>query len=368
MNFDMIRSQVGRYETNADTSPVAAQLQTLIAKHGLEIFRDTELLNQEIRGSQLSKTIKAQLALIFSSSTLPDFILNSKSDLNLVDMDNALHNVVGSTGLSYKVALALIADVFFACGLSFAIEYGPQLRDSSIEYKLHALMPSTMVETETQTAERLIAAYNNLIGMNLEEEDDKTIKKAASEAVSAIHKLCEAGVSKGFYMLGRCYLYGDCGTKPDFQKALELMKIASDHGIPEATAALGDIFFEPASLFAIDYTLAHHFYTRPGAMAMGKDRQRALQEIYKQHSANKTTIVFAGIVFLLTIAFLVFFHEGIFSGASRLAIGIVLTVVSGIAYAASIWYNIIKPFNGLRWIVAVQYFIWALYAFILVLA
>lgn len=368
MNFDIIRSQVGRYETDAAASPVAAQLQTLIARHGLEIFRDTELLNQALSGSQLSKTIKAQLALIFSSSTLLDFILNSKSDLNLVDVDNALHNVVGSTGLSYKAALVLLTDVLYACGLSFAVEYGPQLRDSSVEYRLHALMPSQMVETETRTAEGLIAAYNNLIGMNQEKEDEETIRRAASEAVSALHKLCEAGVPEGFYMLGRCYLYGDCGTKPDFQKALELMQIASDHGSTEAAAALGDVFYESSSRFIRDYTLAHHFYTRPGAMAMGKDRQRALQEIYKQHAANKTTIVFAGLIFLSTIAFLVFFHEGIFSGASRLAVGIVLTVVSGIAYAAGIWYNILKPFNSLRWLVAVQYFIWALYALILVLA
>jgi hypothetical protein len=386
MNFDTISSQVGKYETNAEASPVSAQLQTLIAKHGLDVFKDIKLLNQEIGELQLSETLKSQLTLIFSSSTLPDFILNSKSDLNMVDVDNAIHNVVTSTGLVYKVALSLIADVFYACGLKFAIEYGPQLCGSTIEYKIHAMMSSKLAKTEIKNAERLIATYSNLVGKDKKKKDDEDVKKAAAEAVRAICKLCDAGVPIGFYMLGRCYLYGDCGTEPDSQKALEIMKIAAEHGVTEAAAALGDIYYEPLKVVCTtnypdnytpeylhnlplrDYTLAHHYYTRPGAMAMGKDRQRALHDIYKQYSANKTTLVFSGIVLVLTIAFLVFFQQGIFSKANRLAVGILFTVISGLAYAVSIWYNTRKPFNGIRWIVAVQYFIWALYAFVLLLA
>jgi hypothetical protein len=385
MNFDAIRGKVGQYETNAEASPVSAQLRAVMAKHGPEVFRDTALLNREIAASPLSGTLKAQLALVFSSSTLPDFVLNAKSDLNMVDVDNAIHSVVASTGLSYKVALALVADVFFACGLNFAIEYGPQLRDGALVYALHALMPSGMADAEIKTAERLVAAHKALVGKGTETKDEEAVQKAAGEAVSAIRKLCNAGVPQGFYLLGRCHLYGDCGTEPDVQKALELLKIAADHGVAAAAAALGDIYYEPSGLSAVngpdkdappspaawllrDYTLAHHYYTRPGAMAMGTDRQRALRDIYRQHAANRTTLVFSGVVLALMIAFLALFHRGIFSGASRLAVGVVFTALSGLAYLGGILHNVRKPYNGLRWIVPAQYFIWSLYAFVLVLA
>jgi hypothetical protein len=368
MNFETIRSQVGEYETEADASDVSNQLKALIAKYGYDIFRNSELLVEEIKGLNLSSTIKAQLALIFSCSTLRHYIYNSKSDLNMVDVDNAVHNVVNTTGLTYKVAISLIADIFYACGLSFAIEYGPQLINNSVEYKLHALMPSAMAETEIKKATELHKACENVS----EKDDDLSdsavdAAETAESAVKTINGLCAAGISEGFYLLGRCYLYGECGTDIDSKRAMKLMKIAAEQGEPKAAAILGDLYYQADDPVERDYTLAHHFYTKPGTLAIGKDRRTALQDIYKQHSANKTTLVFSGVMLALTVAFLVFFHEGIFSGANRLVVGIILTVISAAAYACAIYQNRRKSFNGIRWSVAVQYFVWALYAFILVM-
>ncbi|GFH42502.1 hypothetical protein Hs30E_10530 [Lactococcus hodotermopsidis] len=367
MNFETIRSKVGKYETKADASVVATQLQSLIAKKGFDVFKNIELLTEEIKSLKLSPTTKAQLSLVFSCSTLPDFILNSKSDLNMVDVDNAVHSVVSSTELSYKCAIALIADVFYACGLSFAIENGPQLVNGSIEYKLHALMPSVMAEAETKKAIELHKAYESAYG----EKKDKLPEAAgiaAEKAVEVIKSLCVAGISEGFYLLGRCYLYGECGTDIDRTKAMELMKTAAEQGNTRAAVLLGDLFYQSDDPLVRDYTLAHHYYTRPGTLAMGKKQQTSLQDIYKQYSANKTTLVFSGVILALMITFMVFFHTGIFTGSSRLAIGIILIVISIAAYALAIINNRNKRFNGIRWFVAVQYFVWALYAFILVLA
>jgi len=364
MNFETIRSQIGRYETKSDASIVAVQMQSLIAKNGFDVFKNIELLNEEIKELQLSSTIKAQLSLIFSCSTLPDFILNSKSDLNMVDIDNAVHSVVNSTGLSYKCVIMLIADVFYACGLNFAIEYGPHLAKNNVENRLHALMPSAMVEKEVKNTKLLIAEYAKMVG----KDQDESTKKAATDAVLAIRKLCDAGIAEGFFLLGKCYLYGDCGTEIDKPHAFELMKTAAYKGIPEAAAILGDIHYNSDDPLMRDYTLAHHYYTRPGAMALGATRRSSLQDIYKQCSANKTTLVFSGIIFALMIAFLTYFNTGLFSESSRLGIGIFFTVISAAVYGMSILYNRVKGFNGIRWVVAVQYFIWALYAFILILA
>lgn len=413
MNFESIRSQVGAYKTNENESVTSAQLQKIIAAHTFEIFKDTDRLAAEINNLQVSKTIKAQLVLILSCSALTDFILNSKSDLNLVDVDNVVHNVVQTTGLSYQCALRLITDVFYACGLNFAVEYGPVLSDSSksVEYRLRAMMPSEMAEAEIASVEVLISVYNSLAGKDEDlkdgkndqvytyedyaelidqaEEIDKTDKiekidkidrnnennedvltaqDAANKAVSAIYKLCYAGIAKGFYLLGRCYLYGDCGTRTDNAKAVEYMSVAAKQGVPEAAAALGDIYYFSENPAIRNYTLSHHYYTRPGATALNKKRRNALKDIYMQHSANKTTLVFSGLVIALMAAFLIFFNKGIFSDSSRFIIGVIATVLSGLLYVVSIYLHVRLKYNGLRWVIAAQYFIWAVYAFILVLA
>ena len=368
MNFDYIPNRVGTYET-ADNSAVAAGVQSIIAEHRLEIFKDPERLVEEINGLSLSKAVKAQLTLIVLCSTLSDFVLNSKDDLNLVDVDNAIHNIVQSTGLSHQVVIRLVADVFYGCGfLDFAMEYGPQITDGNLEYKQHILLSSEAADVEIAHAESLVADYRRHAGKSGITKNSDAAQEAAGDAVAALHKLCSAGIAKGFYLLGRCYLYGDCGTDIDTSKGSQLMQVAAKQGIAEAAAEIGDFYYQTEDPTARDYTLAHYYYTRPGAIAMGKERQRALQDIYKQHTANKTTLVFTGVLLAMMVAFLTFFHTGIFSGSSRLVIGIIMTVVSGLAYGCSILYYHLKEYNGLRWAIAVQYFIWAIYAFILVLA
>lgn len=367
MDFKTISSKIVKYETKAEASALVRQLQVLIAKKGVDIFKNAELLAEEIKTMKLTTTIKAQLLLVFSCSNLSDFILNSKSDLNMVDVDNAVHSVVNSTGLSYKCAITIVADVFFACGLNFAIECGPQLINNSVEYNLRALMPSALVDVETRKATELHKIYESTFGKN-KDRTSEAAGIAAKKAVDAIRRLCDAGITEGFYLLGRCYLYGECGTAIDETKAMELIKIAADQGDTRAAVILGDLYYRSDDMIVRNYTLAHHYYTKPGTLAMGKNQQEALQDIYKQHSANKTTLVFSGVTLALMIVFLVFFHNGIFSGSSRLAIGLILTLVSAAAYTLAIINNRIKSFDSIRWSVAIQYFVWSLYAFILVLA
>ena len=363
MNFETLRNKVRIYETKAESSVVASELKELVAKNGLEIFRDPEKLGELLEATKLSAVVKAQLRLIFSCSTLPDFILNTKSDLNMVDMDNAVHGVVVTTGLSYKCAIKLIVDIFYGCGLDFPVEYGPQLVNHAVEYKLHAIMPSATAEEEVV---KMLTAYDKYERAADKELEDS--KSAATEAVKIMRQLCEAGMPEGFYYLGRCHLYGECGTAVDKVKGMEYMKIAADRGNAAAAAILGDIYYEAKEPLRRSYTLAHHYYTRPGALAVKKERRAALEDIYAQQRANKTTFVFSGLLLALSIVFLIFFHTGIFSGAGRLAVGIVCTALSAVLYGLTVIYHIMHRFNGIRWLTAAQYFLWALYVFVLVLS
>jgi len=368
MDFKAAFSKIEKYKSGEVMSPVAAQLHVMIAKNGLDVFIDNDVLRGEIDSLSISRTAKAQLVLIFSCSTLSDYVRNSKSDLNMVDVNNAIHSVVSSTGLSYKCVIELVADVFYACGLDFSVEYGPQLIDDSTEYGLHAVMPSKLAEDEVNKARALRQKYESQYGEGFDKKDASDAGEAARKAVEAMRKLCNAGVPEGFYMLGLCYLYGECGTASDLNKGLKFMQLAAEQGIVEAAAILGDYYYDSEDPLTRDYTLAHYYYTRPGAMAMGRERQLALQDIYKQHNANKLTFVFSGVVLALMIIFLTYFHAGVFSGSSRLVLGIILVAISAALLALVALFYRAKRFNGIRWLVAAQYFVWALYAFLLVLA
>jgi hypothetical protein len=382
MNFDAFLKQIKTYPTKIGISPVAREMKKLINRKGIEIFKSEELLSTEINTLKLSKTSRAQLNLIFSSSTLSNYIQNTKSDMNMLDVDNMIHNVVDTTGLSYKVVLTLVSDILYACGVSFSIEYGPEIVDDKIEHKIHAMMPSMLMDKELLKTEKLIEEYTKVSVMEPLEKDK--MEQAAAKAIQSITNLCHAGVPKAFYWLGRCYWFGECGTIRDPQKAISYIEIAAQRGIVEAAALLGDIYYNPNSgnyknaieetnkintqLIFRDYSLAHYYYTRPGSLAMGKERQRNLKDILNQYSANRITLFFAGIMFVSMIVFLVNFHSGILNGNSRLVLGIIFVIFTGAIWGLGTWVHMIKPYNGIRGIVATQYFVWALYAFFLVMA
>lgn len=368
MNFATISSQVGHYATRVEASILAAQMKQLIDRNGYDVFESIDTLNAEIMKLDLSTTLKAQLVLVFSSSTLADFILNSKSDLDLVDINNAIHNVVSSTGLSYNRAIEIVTDVFYACGLDFPVEYGPQMDNNTIEYKLHAFIPNELADAEASKTRQILSSYIDEYENMHDRKMSAEAKAAAEGVIESIKKLCTAGNTSGFYMLGVCYLYGIGGTARDYRKALSFLKMAAKQGDSAAAALLGDIYYQSPSSSVRDNSLAHYYYTMPGALALSEKRQHALQDIYRQLNANRVTLVFSGILLVMMIFFIHYFHTGIFSGSGKLVLGIILTVLSGIIYALTILFNRIKRFNGIRWVIAVQYFTWSLYAFLLVLA
>lgn len=369
MNLDFIFNQIKQYQTLETDTSLSAQLKKIISANGLDIFKDIDRLCEEIQKMSVSKTLKAQLVLLFSCSNVANYVLNSKSDLNMVDVDNVVQSVIRTTGLNYDTAIKLIVDIFYACGMQYSVELGPQLVDNSVEYRLHAIIPSDKVEIEVKEATDLYEAFKSRFGKSsAEDKDDAAIQYEANRVIEAINTLCSAGISDGFYLLGRCYLYGDCNTAVDKEKAMQLMKIAADHGNSKAAACLGDLYYESDDVLKRSYTTAHYYYTRPGSVALGSKQQTALQDIYKQEKANRSTLVFSGIIFALMIAFVSIFHRGIFTGSNRVAVGVIMLVLSFAAIAGAVVYYIKNRYNGIRWLNAVQFFLWAFYAFILVLA
>ena len=162
------------------------------------------------------------------------------------------------------------------------------------------------------------------------------------------------------------HLYGYFGAEKDEKKAYSYLQIATEQGDPDASNLMGDLLANRESFLA-DYTLAHYYFTKPGAVALRETDRETVKMIYRQNLLNKANLIFGGVFLAVTIVFLSIFNKGMFSGSSRLVIGIVDTVLSLIVYGFGILAYRRKKYNNNRWIVAAMYFIWAVYAFILVL-
>ena len=241
------------------------------------------------------------------------------------------------------------------------------MTDDTIEYNLHAVMPEDMAEEKVRSVTERFNSFNSKYAFSDAASLSEEGREEAGLIIRDIKSLCNAGVSEGFYLLGRCYLEGRCGTDRDPAKAEQLMRAASEQGNIKANAALGDIYFGTENYGIRDYTLAHHFYTKPGTLAAGEEQQQALAEIYRQGDANRTSLIFSVIAVILTAVFVGIFHKGIFSEKSTLIWGIILTVLSAAASAFVFIYHKNRKYNGIRWITALQYLLWLIYALILVL-
>ncbi|MCL1873372.1 MAG: hypothetical protein FWF85_04560 [Clostridiales bacterium] len=361
MDFKKVWDNLAYRPVTYTAGALGNELKQIVAENGVGIFQNTLQLASALDQAKIEITPKQQLLLLAASSHIGDFLVNAKAGLNLVDIDNALHDAVVSTGLTYKTALKLITDIFYACGLDFAVEYGFVLEKDGAGQTLHAIMPRELAEAELERIRQLADSYRSA---------DNEIKKkeAAKEAVLRICQLCRAGVADGFYLLAKCYLSGDFGARVDFAKAKEYLKIASDMGVLEASALLGDVYYGSDHTQKHDYTAAHYFYTRPGALALGLKQRKALHDIYLQGSANIITLIMSGIVFALSILFSVYFHEGLFGGAGRIAIAVMSNLLSGAVFGFAIFSYFRSRYNSIRKVIAVQYIIWAVYAFFLLIA
>lgn len=366
MDLKTIVKSVKRYSGGHNASDTSRQLSKMIAANGYGIFKEPDKLLEETAKLDLPDVTKGQLGLIFRCSSFTNYISNPEADFNMVDVNNVIHNVTETTGLNYDCVIRNVADVFGAMGMDFSIEYVPRLVDGAIREDITAMMPSDIAAQETQRADKLLEGYRNKYGDGPAETEEE--QQAAAEAVAAIRRLCDAGNAEGFYLLGVCYKNGACNTEKNEKKASELFKTAAEKGNAKAANALGDQFYEAEDFLDRDYTLAHYYYTKPGALPLNYSQQHRLEDIYAMGRKNCTAIICSGILFAVMLIFVIVFHKGLFSGNSRLALGIISLVISACLMAAGIIFNKKKAYNNICGLPAAQFFVWAVYALILILS
>ncbi|MCL1809214.1 MAG: hypothetical protein FWG42_05500 [Clostridiales bacterium] len=337
-------------------------LKTIVDKNGTDVFNDPDRMLEALEGQEIGNAAKHRLLLAVASSNIGDFAANTEEGLNLVDVDNAVHDVAASTGLAHQTALQLVMDVLNACGLDFAVEDGFVLEEAGIEKRLHAVMPNELARYEEERV-RSLAKRLAEAGFATQEEEAAAVR----EATAAVARLCRAGVPTGFYLLGRCYYLGELGTEKNMNKAVEYLSAASGMGCAEASAMLGMLHYSSKSFLLRDYTKAHCYFTRPGALALGAERQ-ALKDIYMQGSANLATLFMSGLIFAMTLLFTMHFSSGMPSSGICTMAAAFANVFSAFVFVLAAASFARKRYNNIKGFLAVQYFAWAFYAFVLILA
>ena len=321
--------------------------------YGKEIFSDVdkiaELMNSA--GIYIEEKLQQQLVLLLRCSNVGYFITNNKPDVSFVDINNAIHDAIETTGLTYQTVLRLFSNIFYACGLDYSLSYGYVVDESNhTSVDLHILMPYQAIQEEYERAEKARFAYKTLA------DDQKN--EQAEIATFAINNLCKSGAAQGFYLRGLLHLTGDCNTLKNEYIAKDNLKISSDAGYALASTKLGDIYYKQGK-----FTRAHYYYTRPGALPLTSYGQEALQEIYEQKDKNVYNFIMAVVMFGITIVFLLKFNSGVLSDVETTGLAIFHGSVAFFTLVGCIYYLILNRYNNIRPVVFIQFLIWASYTF-----
>ena len=364
MTIQSLNRKNAEYGGSTSNSPVSACIRALLKERGYKLFENKPLLKSELDRCNLPPVTISQLWLIFSASDICAWLINPSADFNLVDADNMLHNIHRTTGLRYDVIQRLLSDILSGIGLDFTIEQTTVYEGGVFAEKLHVHMPSELAKKKcARVAELMSKKLPTYAGTGAPELTQSDI----TEAATLLRELCDAGVPAGMYMAGLCHMEGHCGYTKDIKIGRELIKTSASRGVPEAAAAMGDLYYNSDDLRIRDYTLAHKYYTMPGAAALNKARRSALIDICKQESANKTTLFFGAVIALMQWIFALALGAPLL-GEGAVVWGVITSVLSTALCAAAAYYHVkMKPYNGIRALIAAQFGLWMAYMIIAIL-
>lgn len=346
------------YNPATNNSPIYKTLKGII-KEDVTIFADFNRLNEKLNNSNLSTKDKAILSLVFSTTSVAQHIQNSSVKFTVVDANNLIQEIMRKSGLNYDTAFHVVVDIMYACGVNIPVECTDIATNSEEVKDTKKFLPKEEVNKLTTEADKILLQLLN----------NKEVSEAdCNYLVDTINTLCDAGVSHGFYLRGICYFYGFANTTKNEKLAKENMHKATERGDYFAARFLGDLYYGRTNVDPYAFSKAYKYYTYLGAAPTTSKQRTRMEDIMDQAKANIDTLIFSAVLVALTIVFLVMFSAGIFSGASRLVVGIILAVLSLALGGAGGYYYYKTKYNGFKFILILQYVIWAIYALILALA
>lgn len=314
-----------------------------------------------------------QLLLILHSGAVVNVLANIKpgdaDSSNMTVFSNVVHDAYRATGLAYGTLVSCMADLFYASGCDILWESAV-----SIDANGDAVHCTRQPMSDDDTAKackdgaHILAQYSRI--SDSDNPDESSLNVLGVQLQDIATKLCDAAVPFGFFLRGVCYQRGLGSTAVDIDKAIENLNIAAKHGVPEAATLLGDAYFHGGLDYGVrsSYTKARAYYTMPGGAPLTDERAEAVRTIEAQGKENKLTWVFAAVLAVLMVAFIVFFHAGLIGGGAFVVRTILCIVLALLAVGGYAYVYRGAVYDNIRTLIAVLFLIFMLYCVFLFVA
>jgi hypothetical protein len=333
--------------TDFNISPVKSELKKIVEENGAEIYTQPEALSAALTSSGISRTEQHQIALVLENSDIASVMAKNNYAVSMTDINNIIQSVRRKTGLNEAVTAHLSEDLLYSTGCVIEAETGNVLTENGIEYKAHSFIPYEEAGREMKQLEKLLDGGAPLL----------------PAAWETMQRLARAGVPKAFYYIGQHYYSleksGQSGESGDYLRCFET---AAEYGVPEAAAFLGDHYYRCANPFKKSWTKAYHYYTKPGAVPLSlAERKRTMENICAQKKSNLATLVMGAVQLVLTLVFIFLFQD-----QGYFALGAAMLVLGALSYAGVCLYYRKNKFDGIKWLICVNYLLWGIYAAFLI--
>ena len=325
---------------NFNIGEMGTVLRKIVEQRSLEIYYNSEELQKALREEKIPESTIYQLCLMIQVSGFEQ-LTQLDSPTKQIELDRYVHNAVVETGLSKDVIMELTA--YIAYSLDIAIFCGTEEKiNSALESKSAYVIPYSMYKRELNDFRRLMI-------------DEKAQKFLPFEI---LEPLVATGLPKAKFYMGYCLLKG-VSLEEDSKRGLQLLKEAAQAGDIEASAALGDYYYEQNDVDSLE--LAYQYYTDYGALALNKKRQNAMISILNNKKYNqkmmKLSVAFAAfaiIVILLLSQLSLYAIHPVWSG--------ICIIIEGLLAGLAIYIHKNRPYYSLYQMPVVMFVVWCFFA------
>ena len=335
-----VAEYIGIYST--PISDLGSILSTLVAKHSCKVYFDDDMLQSALHELGTTPSDIYKVCLMTKVTGFRD-LMECDSRTQQIDLDRFVQNAVEETGFNRTTVMKLTGDI----ALSADIVYNCNTE----HFATRKLLTETAYVVPASLYESEIKAFKESFEKSAFR--DKDVNKLD---FSKLQPLVAAGIPKAKFYLGYCLLHG-IQFEVDNVRAINLLQEAADAGVTQATATLGDYYYDKG---VSDWGKAYEYYTGFGSLALSKKRKDAIVSILNQKKFNRSMIGLSITFFLAIVATLILAPGAPLYVAHRV-IGSIFTLLSLAILALAILHHRIKPYDTLYYVPIGMFTMWFFY-------
>lgn len=304
-------------------SVMATVLKDIVAKEGVDIYRDVEKLSERMKERNCQLTYIKQVELAVSSGSLVRYLEQLTTGLSAIDINNIIITTEGA-GLSSSAARKVVADILYSLNV-------PQLAQEVADIQRKDISEMSKIYIPPQAYSSRLREFVALT------DGGGTLSQ---EQMSELLGFVKAGIPEASTLLGKLYLVGN-GVPKDHEKALEILGHAASTGDAAAYGCLGDYYYNK------DNEAAHQLYSSPGALALNEERWNKFRNLEKCKKFHRIQAVLLVLLLIFLEVFMFVFRYSALTGAQPVTL-ILCTLLNLATAGATVFVHIKNPFQDLR--------------------